>query len=145
MARIVWEAMAMTNERTGEVRIDSESDIVTARKIIREAAMAMGFGVTDVTRIVTAASELTRNVFRYAGSGIMHWRTVNAGEVVGLELTFEDYGPGIPDIQRAMEAGYTTKGGLGLGLPGAKRLMDEMEIESEVGKGTRVTVKKWRR
>jgi serine/threonine-protein kinase RsbT len=137
--------MAMTNERAGEVRIDSESDIVTARKIIRDAAMAMGFGVTDVTRIVTAASELTRNVFRYAGSGVMRWRTVNAGEVVGLELTFEDHGPGIPDIKRAMEMGYTTEGGLGLGLPGAKRLMDEMEIESEVGQGTRVTVKKWRR
>jgi serine/threonine-protein kinase RsbT len=145
MVRIVREAMAMTNERAGEVRIDSESDIVTARKIIRDAAMAMGFGVTDVTRIVTAASELTRNVFRYAGSGVMRWRTVNAGEVVGLELTFEDHGPGIPDIKRAMEMGYTTEGGLGLGLPGAKRLMDEMEIESEVGQGTRVTVKKWRR
>ena len=145
MASVVWEAMVMANERAGEVCINSESDIVMARKIVREAAIAMGFGVTDVTRIVTAASELTRNVFRYAGSGVMRWRTLNAGEVVGLELTFEDYGPGIPDIQRAMEAGYTTKGGLGLGLPGAKRLMDEMEIESEVRKGTRVTVKKWRR
>lgn len=137
--------MAMVNERGGEVCINSESDIVTARKIVRDAAIAMGFGVTDVTRIVTAASELTRNVFRYAGSGVMHWRTVNAGGAVGLELTFEDHGPGIADVERAMEAGYTTKGGLGLGLPGAKRLMDEMEIESEVGKGTRVTVKKWRK
>lgn len=137
--------MAIVNEHGGEVCINSESDIVAARKIVRDAAIAMGFGVTDVTRIVTAASELTRNVFHYAGSGVMHWRTVNAGGVVGLELTFEDHGPGIPDIQRAMEVGYTTKGGLGLGLPGAKRLMDEMEIESEVGKGTRVTVKKWRR
>jgi serine/threonine-protein kinase RsbT len=138
-------AMAMVNERGGEVCINSESDIVTARKIVRDAAIVMGFGVTDVTRIVTAASELTRNVFRYAGSGVMHWRTVNAGGAVGLELTFEDHGPGIADIERAMEAGYTTKGGLGLGLPGAKRLMDEMEIESEVGRGTRVTVKKWRK
>jgi serine/threonine-protein kinase RsbT len=137
--------MAMASERAGEVCINSESDIVAARKIVRDAAIAMGFGVTDVTRIVTAASELTRNVFRYAGSGVMHWRTVKAGDAVGLELTFEDHGPGISDIERAMEAGYTTKGGLGLGLPGAKRLMDEMEIESEVGKGTRVTVKKWRR
>jgi serine/threonine-protein kinase RsbT len=138
-------AMAMVNERGGEVCINSESDIVTARKIVRDAAIAMGFGVTDVTRIVTAASELTRNVFRYAGSGVMHWRTVNAGGAVGLELTFEDHGPGIADVERAMEAGYTTKGGLGLGLPGAKRLMDDMEIESEVGKGTRVTVRKWRK
>jgi serine/threonine-protein kinase RsbT len=137
--------MAMASERAGEVCINSESDIVAARKIVRDAAIAMGFGVTDVTRIVTAASELTRNVFRYAGSGVMHWRTVKAGDAVGLELIFEDHGPGISDIARAMEAGYTTKGGLGLGLPGAKRLMDEMEIESEVGKGTRVTVKKWRK
>jgi serine/threonine-protein kinase RsbT len=137
--------MVMANERVGEVCINSESDIVTARKIVRDAAIAMGFSVTDVTRIVTAASELTRNVFRYAGSGVMRWRTVNTGAAAGLELTFEDHGPGIPDIKRAMEAGYTTKGGLGLGLPGAKRLMDEMEIKSEVGKGTRVTVKKWRK
>ena len=135
----------MANERTGEVRIDSESDIVAARRIVRTTAMAMGFGVTDVTRIVTAASELTRNVFRYAGYGVMRWRAVKDGEVAGLELTFEDQGPGIPDLKQALEVGYTTKGGLGLGLPGAKRLMDEMEIESEVGMGTLVTVKKWRR
>ncbi len=135
----------MKDEREGKVRITSEGDIVTARKIIRDAAMAMGFGMTDVTRIVTAASELTRNVFRYAGSGVMYWRKLNTDDHVGLELTFEDSGPGIPDIEQALGMGYTTSGGLGLGLPGAKRLMDEMEIESEVGKGTRVTVKKWRR
>lgn len=134
----------MTNEPEGEVRISSEGDLVTARKIVRDAAVGMAFGVTDVTRIVTAASELTRNVFRYAGSGVMYWRKVNTGEHVGIELTFADSGPGIPDIEQAMEMGYTTSGGLGLGLPGAKRLMDEMEIESAVGKGTRVTVKKWR-
>jgi serine/threonine-protein kinase RsbT len=139
------KATAMAGEHGGEVFINSESDIVAARKIVRHAAMALGFGVTDVTRIVTAASELTRNVFRYAGSGLMRWREVSTGNAVGLELTFEDNGPGIPDIQRAMEVGYTTKGGLGLGLPGAKRLMDDMEIESEVGKGTKVTVKKWRK
>lgn len=135
----------MTNEPEGEVRIGSEGDLVTARKMVRDAAVAMDFGVTDVTRIVTAASELTRNVFRYAGSGVVYWRKVNTGEHVGIELTFEDSGPGIPDIGQAMEMGYTTSGGLGLGLPGAKRLMDEMEIESAVGHGTRVTVKKWRR
>jgi serine/threonine-protein kinase RsbT len=135
----------MKDERGGEVRINSEGDIVTARKIVRAAAVAMGFGVTDVTRIVTAASELTRNVFRHAGSGVMYWRQLNTGGQVGLELSFEDRGPGIADIEQAMEIGYTTSGGLGLGLPGAKRLMDEMEIASEVGNGTRVTVKKWRR
>jgi serine/threonine-protein kinase RsbT len=137
--------MAMTTEHAGEVRITSEGDIVTARKVVRDAAVALGFGVTDVTRIVTAASELTRNVFRYAGSGTMYWCKVSAGASVGIELRFEDQGPGIPDVERAMEMGYTTSGGLGLGLPGVKRLMDEMEIESAVGKGTRVIVKKWRR
>jgi serine/threonine-protein kinase RsbT len=135
----------MTNEHGGEVRINSEGDIVIARKIVREAAMAVGFGVTDVTRIVTAASELTRNVFRYAGAGVMRWRQVYAGDTMGLELTFEDHGPGIPDVAQALEAGYTTGVGLGLGLPGAKRLMDEMEVQSQVGQGTTVTVKKWLR
>jgi serine/threonine-protein kinase RsbT len=137
--------MAMPDKRQGQVRIDSEGDIVTARKVVRDAAVAIGFGVTDVTRIVTAASELTRNVFRYAGSGVLYWQKLNASNRVGIELTFEDHGPGIPDIEQAMEIGYTTGGGLGLGLPGAKRLMDEMKVESEVGKGTRVTVKKWRK
>jgi serine/threonine-protein kinase RsbT len=137
--------MAMKDEHEGAVRITSEGDLVTARKMVRQAAMTMGFGVTDVTRIVTAASELTRNVFRYAGVGVMSWRQVNAGGRVGIELTFEDQGPGIPDIAQAMEAGYTTGGGLGLGLPGARRLMDDMQIQSEVGKGTKVTVTKWRR
>jgi serine/threonine-protein kinase RsbT len=135
----------MTHERCGAVPITGESDIVMARRIVRAAAVAIGFGVTDVTRIVTAASELTRNVFRYAGSGIMYWCKVDAGDRVGIELVFEDHGPGIPDIDKAMEVGYTTSGGLGLGLPGVKRLMDEMAIESAVGRGARVTVKKWRR
>lgn len=135
----------MADEYEGKVGINSERDLMTARKIVRDTVTAMGFGVTDVTRIVTAASELTRNVFRYAGSGVMHWRKVNTSGSVGIELLFEDQGPGISDIEQAMEMGYTTSGGLGLGLPGAKRLMDEMEIESEVGKGTRITVKKWRR
>jgi serine/threonine-protein kinase RsbT len=137
--------MAMKAEHEGEVRINSEGDLVTARKMIRHAAMTMGFGVTDVTRIVTVGSELTRNSCRDAGVGVLSWRQVNAAGTVGLELTFEDHGPGIPDIAQAMEAGYTTSGGLGLGLPGARRLMDELEIQSEVGKGTKITVTKWRR
>jgi serine/threonine-protein kinase RsbT len=136
-------AMAMNAERAGEVRIHSESDIVATRKTVRTAASQLGFGVTDVTRIVTAASELARNVFRYAGSGIMRWQALDTGGRIGIELTFEDRGPGITDIEQAMEAGYTSGGGLGMGLPGAKRLMDEFEIASEIGKGTIVTTKKW--
>jgi serine/threonine-protein kinase RsbT len=127
------------------IGINSESDIVAARRVVRDAAMMLGFGVTDVTRIVTASSELTRNIFRYAGSGHMCWRMLAAEGRTGIELIFEDQGPGIPDLEGAMTAGFTTSGGLGLGLPGCKRLMDEMEIESAAGKGTKVTVKKWKK
>jgi serine/threonine-protein kinase RsbT len=136
-------AIAMNAERAGEVRIHSESDIVETRRTVRTAATQLGFGLTDVTRIVTAASELARNVFRYAGSGIMRWQALDTAGRIGIELTFEDRGPGITDIEQAMESGYTSGGGLGMGLPGAKRLMDEFEIASEVGKGTIVTAKKW--
>jgi serine/threonine-protein kinase RsbT len=135
----------MTDQREGQVRIESESDIITVRKVVRDEARALGFGVTDVTRIVTAASELTRNVYLYASSGVMRWRQLDTSGMVGLELIFEDQGPGMADVEQAMEPGYSTSGGLGLGLPGAKRLMDDMDIQSEVGKGTTVKVRKWRR
>ncbi len=129
----------------GEFQIGSETDIVTARRLVRNAATALGFGITDVTRIVTAASELTRNIYHYAGSGVMRWRSVVENSTIALELTFEDSGPGIPDVSKAMESGFSTSKGLGLGLPGAKRLMDEMTIQSEVGKGTTVQIRKWLR
>jgi serine/threonine-protein kinase RsbT len=135
----------MVQELEGEVGIFSEGDVVLARKTAREAANRLGFGVTDVTRIVTAASELARNVFLYAGSGRMIWRVRQGFERVGVELIFLDRGPGIADIPQAMAVGYSTSGGLGMGLMGAKRLMDEMEIDSEVGKGTKVVVRKWLR
>ncbi|HEY7496726.1 MAG TPA: anti-sigma regulatory factor [Candidatus Tectomicrobia bacterium] len=135
----------MSNEHAGEISLHSESDIVTARKTVRTVAGQLGFGITDVTRIVTAASELARNAFLYAGAGVMRWQVLTPGSGQGLELTFEDKGPGIADIEQALREGYTTSGGLGLGLPGAKRLMDETEIHSEVGKGTTVVVRKWLR
>ncbi|MDD5563937.1 MAG: anti-sigma regulatory factor [Thermoanaerobaculaceae bacterium] len=127
----------------GEFPIGSENDIVSARRIIRNAATALGFGLTDVTRIVTAASELTRNIYVHAKSGIMRWRSVHRGSGVGLELTFADNGPGIPDVAKALQVGYTTGTGLGMGLPGSKRLTDEMTIQSEVGRGTTIVVRKW--
>jgi serine/threonine-protein kinase RsbT len=127
----------------GEFKIGTESDIVTARRFVREAAAALGFGIVDVTRIVTAASELTRNIYHYAGSGVMRWRPLNQGGRTGLELVFEDHGPGIPDVEKAMEMGFSTGKGLGLGLPGAKRLTDEMTIQSKPGEGTTVQVRKW--
>lgn len=127
----------------GEARIDSESDIVTARKAVRDMAGKLGFGLTDVTRIVTAASELTRNIHQYAGAGVMRWRSLSQGGSIGLELTFEDQGPGMADIAQSMAPNFSTSGGLGLGLPGAKRLMDEMTVDSKPGKGTTVIVRKW--
>ena len=133
----------MNEALQGEFRIESESDIVTARKVVRDAATALGFGITDVTRIVTATSELTRNIYHYAKSGVMRWRVLNGEDGAELELTFEDHGPGLPDVPKAMEMGFSTGKGLGMGLPGSKRLMDEMTIESTVGKGTTVIVRKW--
>ena len=133
----------MNEPNQGEFQITSENDIVMARKVVRDAATTLGFGLTDVTRIVTSASELTRNIYHYAKSGVMHWRVLNRGTDTGLELTFEDQGPGISDIEKAMEPGFSTGKGLGMGLPGSKRLMDEMTIESTVGKGTTVVVRKW--
>jgi serine/threonine-protein kinase RsbT len=135
----------MNGNPSRRIQVDSEGDIVTVRRTVRDAAKELGFGITDVTRIVTAASELTRNIYLYAGSGEVWWTAVDSRGGVGLEIVFEDRGPGIEDVELALQEGYTTSGGLGLGLPGAKRLMDEMEIETEAGEGTRVTVRKWRR
>jgi serine/threonine-protein kinase RsbT len=128
----------------GELPIQSEADIVIARRAVRDAATTLGFGLTDVTRIVTAASELTRNVYLYAKSGIVRWRSLDVSGHVGLELVFEDHGPGIPDIDRALQDGFTTGSGLGLGLGGAKRLSNEFEIDSRPGEGTRITIARWK-
>ena len=132
----------MSAESEGSVRITSEGDLIIARKAARSLASRLGFGITDVTRIVTATSELARNIISYAGSGIMKWRSLDTGTGVGVELIFEDHGPGIADVELAMQEGFTTSNGLGLGLPGSRRLMDQMEVLSEVGKGTTVVVRK---
>lgn len=134
----------MTGVTPGELTIDSEYDIVTARKAVRQAAMECGFGLTDVTRIVTAASELSRNIFVYAGTGTVRWQGVSR-DTQGLEITFEDHGPGIDDVEQALEPGYTTGKSLGMGLPGSKRLMDELEVTSSPGVGTTVVIRKWLR
>ena len=135
----------MNDSNDGVVTINTENDIIIARQTARDLAKKLGFDITDVTRIVTAASELARNIHTYAGKGIMRWRIFDSELKLCLELIFEDNGPGIPNIDLAMEEGYATKDGLGLGLPGTKRLMDEMEIESEINKGTKVTIRKWLR
>ena len=133
----------MQSQQKGKVKIDSESDIVKVRKTIREISTTAGFSVTDVTRIVTAASELARNIFHYAGSGDMYFLVGQINGRNGIELLFVDQGPGIEDIEQAMEMGFTTRGGLGLGLPGAKRLMDDLAISSKINFGTTVKVIKW--
>ncbi len=130
---------------SGEVFIDNESAVIVVRKTVREAAVKLSFSLTDVTRIVTCASELARNVFLYAGTGVMKWRALDGSNTEGIELAFEDHGPGIADLDLVMQEGYSTSGGLGLGLPGSRKLMDEMEIVSQAGEGTTIVVKKWRR
>jgi serine/threonine-protein kinase RsbT len=135
----------MEYETGGEVEIIDESHIVTIRKTIREASTQLGFGITDVTRIVTAGSELARNVFHYAGTGIMRWSILDSDDRIGIQLVFEDHGPGIANLDEALLPGHSTSGGLGMGLPGTKRLMDDMDIQTKVGVGTTVTVRKWRR
>ncbi len=133
----------MIEKQDHEIPIRLESDIITVRKQVRTVATDLGFGLTDVTRIVTSASELARNIMSYAGAGVMRWFAIESEHRTGIELTFADNGPGIIDIEAASEPGYSSNGGLGMGLPGTKRLMDEMEIQSEVGEGTTVIIKKW--
>lgn len=135
----------MSTPAEHEVVIKTESDIVLARRAVRETASSLGFGITDTTRIVTAASELARNIFKYAGEGVMILRCLKGADRTGIELQFVDHGPGIPSMQKALEEGYSTSGGFGMGLPGTKRLMDEMDIQSAVGQGTTITIKKWRK
>ncbi len=130
------------------VPIAGEDDIVAARQLAREAARRMGFGMVDQSRVATAVSELTRNVVRYAtgGRGDMRMRVIAGPQGgSGLEIVVSDEGPGIADVEEAMRAGFTSGPGLGMGLPGTRRLMDEMDIQSAPGKGTTVTIRKWRR
>ena len=125
--------------------IEAQNDIVTIRQKVRAWAIEIGFGLTDQTKVVTAASELARNTLDYGGGGAMEIAALkNPANRPGLRLVFEDEGPGIPDLKLALTDGYTTGGGLGMGLSGSKRLMNEFAIESEIGKGTRVTVIKWK-
>ncbi len=125
----------------------SEDDIVHARQRARELARDLGFGAVDQSRIATAVSELARNVVRYATDrrGEARLRRIESETRTGLEIVVADNGPGIADIEEAMQAGFTSGSGLGMGLPGARRLMDEMEIDSALGRGTVVTIRKWRR
>ncbi|HJQ25706.1 MAG TPA: anti-sigma regulatory factor [Blastocatellia bacterium] len=125
------------------IQIAASEDLVTLRRAVRERATALGFGHTDQVRLVTAASELGRNIVLYAGRGFADLATVSAKGRRGLRICFVDEGQGIDDIELALKDGYTSGRGLGKGLPGARRLVDEFEITSAVGRGTVVTITKW--
>jgi serine/threonine-protein kinase RsbT len=133
--------MAVTS--TESVPVQSEPDVVTVRRRVREIATQLGFSLVDQTKLVTAASELARNTIIYGGGGTLAMETLN-GPRLGVRLTFEDQGPGIPDVELALRDGFTTGSGLGLGLGGAKRLVSEFQIDSSVGKGTKVVITRWK-
>ncbi|WP_414584149.1 anti-sigma regulatory factor [Scytonema sp. PCC 10023] len=124
--------------------IQSSQDVVLVRQAVRQFAVKLGFSLVEQTKIVTAASEIARNTLDYGGGGTVKLQALQEGMRRGLRLIFEDSGPGIPDIDLALKDGYTTGGGLGMGLSGAKRLVNEFNIVSHVGEGTCVTITKWK-
>jgi len=126
------------------VPVDSEPHVVAVRQSVRAWSQELGFSLVDQTKIVTAASELARNTIKHGGGGTLKMELLNEGIRKGLRLTFEDHGPGIPDIALAMKDGYTSGGGLGLGLRGSKRLVNDFQLESQVGQGTKVTITRWK-
>jgi serine/threonine-protein kinase RsbT len=124
--------------------LEKSDQIVLVRQTVRERAIELGFSLVDQTKIVTAASELARNTIQHGGGGAVLIEAVNDGARRGLRLTFRDSGPGIPDVAQAMKDGYTTAGGLGLGLSGARRLSNEFTIDSAPGQGTCVVITRWK-
>jgi serine/threonine-protein kinase RsbT len=126
------------------IALRSTDDIIKARQLVRDCAVLQGLSLVDQTKLVTAASELARNTLVHGGGGEMCLRAVNEGTRRGVQVTFTDQGPGIADVELAMTDGYTTRGGLGLGLSGSKRLVNEFAIESKPGKGTTVRIVRWK-
>ena len=134
--------MAVVRDDVRPVR--TSEDVVGVRHVVREWAIAAGFSLVEQTKIVTAASELARNTVLYGGGGTVRLEALNDGPKRGLRLIFEDQGPGIADVEQALKDGYTSGNGLGLGLGGARRLVNEFEIHSRPGEGTRVAVTRWK-
>ncbi len=134
----------MVLQRSETISIQSSADVVLVRQAVRQFALELGFSLIDQTKIVTAASELARNTLDYGGGGTAQLEALEEGLRRGLRLTFEDSGPGIPDIDLALKDGFTTGSGLGMGLSGSKRLVNEFNIVSRVGEGTKVTITKWK-
>jgi serine/threonine-protein kinase RsbT len=128
-----------------KIQIEREIDIIAARQAGRQMAGKLGFSATDQTLIATAISEVARNILIYAQRGEIQIEQIADGTRTGIQVVAADEGPGIENVDLALRDGYSTKNSLGLGLPGARRLMDDFALASEVGRGTRVTMKKWRR
>jgi serine/threonine-protein kinase RsbT len=136
--------MASQAIRSDRLPIRASEDVVTVRQHVRKAALEVGFTLVDQTKVVTAASEIARNTLIHGRGGWAVIEVVQSGGRKGLRATFEDQGPGIADIDRALQDGFTTAGGLGLGLGGAKRLSSEFEIESRPGAGTKIVLTRWK-
>lgn len=130
-------------ESSGSIPVRVEQDVVLARQAVRQLAVASGLRLVDQTKLVTAASELARNAVIYGGGGEMRWSIVERGVRRGIQLMFADQGPGIADHARALTDGWSSGTGMGLGLSGSRRLVDEFELDSAPGEGTRVTIVKW--
>ena len=134
----------MTVHRSETMSIKTSADVVLVRQAVRKLAVEQGLSLVDQTKIVTAASELARNTLDYGGGGEVQLEAIQEGNRRGMRLTFEDKGPGISDIDLALKDGFTTGGGLGMGLSGSKRLVNEFNIVSRVGEGTTITIAKWK-
>ncbi len=134
-------ALAFKLER---IALKTSEDVVKVRQAVRSRALELGFSLVDQTKVVTAASEIARNTLTYGGGGWAQIETVENGSRKGLRLIFEDQGPGIPDVEKALQDGYTTGTGLGLGLGGARRLSNEFAIDSRAGEGTKVMLCRWK-
>lgn len=134
----------MTVLKTGEIPVLTEQDVVVARQTVRKLAQEVTFSLVDQTKMVTAASELARNTVIYGGGGQMRWEILQDGGKTGLRLVFRDEGPGIPDIKLALTDGWTSGTGMGMGLSGTKRLVNEFDLDSSPGNGTKVTIARWK-
>jgi serine/threonine-protein kinase RsbT len=138
----MWKMKIVLNKDT--IQIIREQDVVLLRNRVKEYAVKIGMGLVNQTKLITAASELVRNMLKYGGGGIVLIEVINEDRNSGIRLVFNDDGPGIPDIPAAMKDGFSTGRSLGLGLPGSKRLVNEFNIISVLGKGTKVTILKWK-
>ena len=134
----------MTVTKSESISVRSAGEVVSVRHLVRKWAVDLGLSLVEQTKIVTAASELARNMIDYGGGGTMTAEAIDDGIRKGLRLVFEDRGPGIPDVAAALRDGFTTGSGMGLGLGGARRLSNEFDIRSAPGEGTRVTIVRWR-